>query len=114
MVYFEDNNSNAAEVDGIRFKTLMSKRVLQIPRSEPGAKTTLQFGIQITNNTENSHRFLLFFARPEFFQADKQKLQRFSPNVNGSYNPEVSDFKLLAPLESVSILLLGYFCSLGQ
>lgn len=110
MTYFESHANNTVEIDGIKFETVMSERVLQIPLKRPGTQTQLQFGIQITNNTETPHRFLLFFARPEFFKANKQKLPRFGPNINGSYNPQISDFKLLAPAESVSLLLEGYFC----
>jgi hypothetical protein len=105
----ESNNPNAIEVDGICFETLMPERVLRIPPKLSDAKTQVQFGIRITNNTETPQRFLLFFTRPEFFQANKQKLPRSGPNVNGSYNPQLSDFQLLMPGESLSLLLEGYF-----
>jgi hypothetical protein len=109
MTSSESNANKPVEIDGIQFETVMRERVIQIPPKLLGSKTQLQFGIQITNNTETSHCFLLFFARPEFLQANKQKLPRFGPNVNGSYNPQISDFQLLMPGESVSFLLEGYF-----
>lgn len=110
MTSFEPDNNNTLELNGIQFKTLISERVLQIPLKQPGKKTELQLGIQITNNTETPHCFLLFFGRPKFLQANKQNLTRFGPNVNGSYSPEKSDFKILAPGESASLLVEGYFC----
>jgi hypothetical protein len=109
MTSFESDANNTVEIDGIQFETVMRERVLQIPSKLLGSKTQLQFGIQISNNTETSHRFLLFFARPEFLQANKKKLPRFAPNVNGSYNPQISDFKLLMPGESVSLLYSNAF-----
>jgi hypothetical protein len=109
MSSFESNNDNTVQIDGIQFETVMPERVLRIPSKLPGAKTQVQFAIRITNNTETPQRFLLFFARPEFLQANKQKLPRFGPNVNGSYNPQLSDFQLVMPGESVSLLLKGYF-----
>ncbi|WP_017651335.1 hypothetical protein [Fortiea contorta] len=105
----ESNNSNTLEVDGIQFKTFMPKCILPIPPKLPNSKTQVHFGIHITNNTEISRRFLLFFARPEFLRANKQKLPRSGPNVNSSYNPQLSDFQLLMPGESGSLLLEGYF-----
>lgn len=86
MTSFESDNNNL-ELNGIIFKTLISERILQIPLKQPGTKTQLQLGIQITNNTEISHCFLLFFGRPKLLQANKQNLPRFGPNVNVSYNP---------------------------
>jgi hypothetical protein len=109
MSYFASNNNNTVQVDGIQFQTLMSERVLRIPPKLPGAKTQVKVGIQITNNTANPRNFLLWAMRPEFLQQDKQKVPRFGPNVNGSYNPQLSDFQLLMPGESLSFVLEGYF-----
>jgi len=109
MSSFKSNSNNTIQVDGIQFETVMPERVLRIPPKLSDAKTQIQFGIRITNNRETPQRFLLFFTRPEFFQANKQKLPRSGPNVNGSYNPQLSDFQLLMPGESLSLLLEGYF-----
>jgi hypothetical protein len=109
MTSFELNDSDVVEVDGIQFRTVMPERVIRIPSKQPGAKTQVKFGIRITNNTESSQQFLLFFVRPEFLKINHRKLQRFGPNVNGSYNPLLSDFRLLMPKESVTLLLEGYF-----
>ncbi len=87
----------------------MPEGVLRIPLKQPGVKTQVQFGVRITNNTSTPRCFLLFVARPEFLQANKQKVPRFGPNVNGSYNPQLSDFQLVIPQESVILMLEGYF-----
>ncbi|MDF5721915.1 MAG: hypothetical protein PUP91_15820 [Rhizonema sp. PD37] len=105
----ESNDCNTIEMNGIHFETLVPEHVLQTPPKQPGVKTRVHFGLRITNNTADSHRFLLFFARPEFLQASKQKILRFGPNVNGSYNPQLSDFQLVVPGESVTLSLSGYF-----
>jgi hypothetical protein len=109
MTSYESHDNNTVKVDGIKFEMVMPERVLKIPPKLSNAKTQLKFGIHITNNTESPQRFLLFFARPEFLQANEQKLSRFGPNVNGSYNPQLSDFQLLNPGESLFFLLEGYF-----
>jgi hypothetical protein len=67
MSSFKSNSNNTVEVDRIQFETVMPERVVQIPSKQPGAKTHVQFGIKITNNTANPRNFLLFTARPEFF-----------------------------------------------
>jgi hypothetical protein len=109
MTFFESSRNNIVEKDGIQFEAVISEGIYRIPPKQPGAKTQVQFGIRITNNTKIPCRFLLFFARPEFLQASKQKVPRFGPNVNGSYNPQLSDFHLVVPGESVTLLLEGYF-----
>ncbi|MBD2411150.1 hypothetical protein FACHB389_21820 [Nostoc calcicola FACHB-389] len=105
----ESNNPNPIEVDGICFETVIPERVLRIPPKQCDAKTQVQFGIRITNNTANPRNFLLFAARPEFLQQNKQKMPQFGPNANTSVSPELSDFKLLMPGESVTFLVEGYF-----
>jgi hypothetical protein len=109
MTSNESSNSNTIDVDDIKFETMMPERVVQIPPKLPEAKTQVQFGIRITNKTAIPHRFLLFSARPQFLKFNNQKVPRFGPNVNGSYNPLLSDFQLVMPGESVTLLLKGYF-----
>lgn len=96
-------------LDGIEFEMVMPKSVVLIPPKQPVAKTQVQFGIQIINNTADPRNFLLFTARPEFIQANKQKIPHSGPHVNTAASPELSDFKLLMPGESVTFLVEGYF-----
>ncbi|WP_228014579.1 hypothetical protein [Fortiea sp. LEGE XX443] len=96
-------------MDGICFETLILERVFQVPPKQTDAKTQVQFGIRIINQTATPHHFLIFFARPEFLQPNKQRVSRFVPNVNGSYNPLLSDLQLVMPGESINFLSAGYF-----
>lgn len=109
MSSFKSNSNNTVQVDGIQFETVMPERVLRIPPKQSDAKTQVQFGIRITNNTANPCNFLLFVARPEFLQANKEKMPQFGPNANTNASPELSDFKLLMPGENVTFLVEGYF-----
>ena len=109
MSSFKSNTNNTVQVDGIQFETVMPERVLRIPPKQSDAKTQVQFGIRITNNTAKYCNLLLFAARPEFLQVNKQKIPQFGPIANTSVSPELSDFKLLMPGESVTFLVEGYF-----
>lgn len=102
-------NNHLVQNDAICFETLMPECVIQIPPKKTGAKTQVQCGIRIINETATPHHFLLFFTRPEFLQPNKQEVSRFGPVVNGSHNPLLSDFQLLMPGESVNFLSAGYF-----
>ncbi|MBF2004905.1 MAG: hypothetical protein IGS49_05425 [Chlorogloeopsis fritschii C42_A2020_084] len=109
MISSESNNSNTVEVDGIQFETMMPERVVQIPPKLPDAKTQVQFGIRVTNNTATPHRFILFSARPQFLQANKQEVLPFRVNAYRTEPSELSDFQLIVPGESVDFWLEGYF-----
>ncbi len=109
MTSFELNDSDVLEVDGIQFRTVMPERVIRIPPKQEGAKTQVQFGIQITNQTANPRYFLLFAVRPQFRQANQQKVPESGPLANTAGSPESSDFKLLIPGESVTFLVEGCF-----
>ncbi|MFB2977299.1 hypothetical protein [Microseira sp. BLCC-F43] len=109
MTSGESNESNAVEVDGIEFKTVMPERIVQIPPNRPAAKTQVQFRIRITNNTANPRRFLLFSLLPDLLEINRKKIPRSGPNANVTNTPESSDFKLLMPGESELFLLQGYF-----
>ncbi|MDZ8259846.1 hypothetical protein [Nostoc sp. ChiQUE01b] len=109
MSSFKSNSNNTVQVDGIQFETVMPERVLRIPPKQSDAKTQVWFGIHITNNTAKPCNLLLFTARPEFLQVNKQKVPQFGPIANTSASPELSDFKLLMPRESVTFLVKGYF-----
>ena len=109
MTSFELNESDVLEVDGIQFRTVMPERVIRIPPKQEGAKTQVQFGIQITNQTDNPRYFLLFAVRPQFQQANQQKVPESGALSNTAGSPESSDFKLLMPRESVTFLVEGCF-----
>lgn len=102
MTYLESNNSNVVEVDGIRFETVVSERVLTIPEAKRGVYTPVQLGIRITNNTQTSFYFssYVYSMFPEMIAPDGQVMvtglhsERLNP-------PFESNFVLVNPGESV-------------
>ena len=73
----ELNESNAVEVTGIRFETVVSERVLTIPEAKRGVFTPVQLGIRIINNTETPFYFSSSFGSmfPELIAPDGQVMQ---------------------------------------
>ena len=63
MASFESNETNGIEVDGVRFETVVSQRVLTIPEAKRGVYTPLKVGIRITNNTQSFFTFHPMFIR---------------------------------------------------
>ncbi|MBE9145025.1 hypothetical protein [Planktothrix mougeotii] len=80
LISIESTDSNAVEVDGIRFEILMPQRELTIPAKIPGAHTPVQLGIEITNNTQILIRFPpfdpLFAVFIEIVGADGKPFQK--------------------------------------
>lgn len=109
IIDMNSDKTKFIEVNGIQFETIMPERRVIMPPNQPGAKSTVEFGIRITNKTEVPHRFSLFFIRPIFSCADKQRLPKLGPTVNGSYDPSLSDLQLLSPGESFYFQVEGYF-----
>lgn len=70
----ESNESNAVEVNGIRFETLGSERVLTIPDAKRGVYTPVELGIRITNNTQTPFYFssYVYSMFPEMIAPDGQ------------------------------------------
>lgn len=103
MTSSESNNSNAVEVDGIRFETVVSERVLTIPEAKRGVYTPVQLGIRISNNTQTPFYFssYVYSMFPEMIAPDGQVIvtglhsERLNP-------PFESDFVLVNPGESVT------------
>jgi hypothetical protein len=103
MTSFEENYSDAVEVDGIQFKTVVSQRVLIIPEAKRGVYNTVQLGIYITNNTQTSLYFssYVYSLFPELIAPDGQAMvtgmhsERFNPPIE-------SDYVLVNPGESVT------------
>ena len=98
----ESFDSNAVEVDGIRFETLVSERVLTIPANQPGVETPVKLGIRITNNTPTPLRFNFFNAlSPEIVAPHGQAVGR-SHASDLLLEPKESDFPLVMPKQSVT------------
>ena len=99
----ESNESNAVEVNGIRFETVVSERVLTIPEAKRGVYTLVELGIRVTNNTQIPFYFSYYFYSlfPELIAPDGQVMQtgisceRINPPIE-------SDYVLVVPGEAVT------------
>jgi len=96
-------------VNGIRFQTLVPEKTLPIPPLQPGADTSVKFGIRITNNTINSRRFLLFFLVPTFLGTEGQIIKSEGPAINKTNVPQEADFPLAKCGESLLFFVKGRF-----
>jgi hypothetical protein len=104
MASFELNEINAIEVDGVRFETVVSQRVLTIPEAKRGVYTPVQLGIRFTNNTHKSLYFSSnFYAMfPEMIAPDGQ-LMRTGISCE-RYNPPFEyDYVLIVPGKAVTL-----------
>ncbi|MEH2009439.1 hypothetical protein [Nostoc sp.] len=97
-------NSNAVEVDGIRFETLMPERILRLPRRKRDGFLPVQLGIKITNNTQEPLRFSCLSTTliPEIVGANGQILERSGGSDTVKFLKE-SDFPLAMPGECIEI-----------
>ncbi len=94
------------EVEGVRFETILPQQMIRIPKQ--GEETLVKFGVRVINGTKASQLFLFFFARP-MFSFDGQAVSRSGPNVNGSFNPDLDDFKSLMSGEEATLMMQGWF-----
>ncbi|MDZ8054229.1 MAG: hypothetical protein RMX68_016905 [Aulosira sp. ZfuVER01] len=103
MTYFEPNEINAVEVDNLRFETVVSEKVLTIPEAKHGVYTPVEFGIRITNNTQNVFYFStsVYSMFPEMIAPDSQLMLTglHSERLN---KPLASDYVLVVPGETVT------------
>ncbi|MDF5725023.1 MAG: hypothetical protein PUP91_32140 [Rhizonema sp. PD37] len=89
----ESNESNAVEVTGIRFETVVSQKVLTIPEAKRGVYTPVELGIRITNNTQRPFYFssYVYSMFPEMIAPDGQVMvtgldsERFNPPIESDY-----------------------------
>ncbi|MGB7710733.1 MAG: hypothetical protein WBL95_14555 [Microcoleus sp.] len=103
MTIGESSDNNAVEVDGIRFETILSNRMLSVPtkRTNQDDYTSVQLGFSITNNTSTPYYFSCFQFLPEIITSDGQ-------NINPGYQADgvglhdASDLHLTMPGKSVT------------
>jgi hypothetical protein len=91
----------------IHVEAIMPNRKINISRSID--EVTMNFGIRITNTSEQARLFLLFYAHPNFYRAGGEKIPTFGPNRNVTLRPEHSDFVWIEPGENVELWLSGKF-----
>lgn len=101
--------SNVVEVDGLRFETLLTQRVVIVPKKKLKSKNpSVKFGIRVTNLSPTPHRFIFFGLTPELQDADGQLIPK-SGGRNATKYPQEIDFMLAMPGESVTYFLEGKF-----
>lgn len=102
MTSEESFDSNAVEVDGICFETLVPERVFKLPQKKGNAGTSVQIGMNITNNTSTPLHFSGYCTLiPELLQPNGQ-VSKWGRNSNVLIEPLESDFPLVMPEESIS------------
>ena len=62
MALGESSDNNAVEVDGVRFETILSDRLLTVPIkiTKQDDRTSVVLGFSITNNTSTPYYFSCF------------------------------------------------------
>ncbi|MDJ1172550.1 hypothetical protein [Roseofilum capinflatum] len=118
------NENNFIEVDGIRFETLVPKRVLTLPKKNliqklsdlgkhllkpplhPSPGYPVEIGIRITNNSDRPLYFSFYFALfPEIIKAKDGTRVPFNIGWFRPVEPLKSDFLLALPGESINFFL---------
>lgn len=101
------SDSNAVEVDGIRFEIIVPERVWIIPDNQPDAATKVRIGIRITNQTQTSRRFSRFFTLvPELMGPNGEALE-LDGGGDSVFPPKESDYPIVMPGHSVTFFLEG-------
>lgn len=125
----ESVESNFTEVDGIRFETLVPKRVLVLPKRDliekmsyikrhlftssghPSPGYPVQIGIRITNNSDRPLNFKFHLELfPEFFKEKNGEPIEFEGGWFHLDMPLESHFRLTMPGESTSFFLDAKIC----
>ncbi|MDF5723799.1 MAG: hypothetical protein PUP91_25720 [Rhizonema sp. PD37] len=99
----KSNHSNAVEVDGIRFETLVPEQVVHVQKYEE--ETPVQFGVRITNQASTPYRFELQRFLPELSDPHGRLMKINGVNRNTSTEAEESDIPLIMPGESLEFLM---------
>ena len=109
LISFESTDSNAIEVDGLRFETVVPNQTLSIPEHRPDAQTTWRFGVRVTNNSSVPKRVSKYSLTPQFRGLDgevifpQQGVQIHLVSINSSGLP------LVLPGESFTLFWEGTF-----
>ncbi|MUG93752.1 hypothetical protein F7734_15535 [Scytonema sp. UIC 10036] len=106
MTSSESNSSNAIEVDGIRFETLVPEQTVYLPKY--GEETPIQFGVRITNQTSTPYRFDLPHVLPEMLDPQGHTMQ-MDLNKNATREVEEFDIPLIIPGKSLDFLMNAKF-----
>ena len=96
--------NSAVEVNGVRFETVVAKKVLTIPTKQVGAITPVEFGLRVTNLSSVPYGFFYEELVPELQNREGQELRRDGGIARGPLYTE-ADFQQLMPGESFTHLL---------
>lgn len=96
--------NSAVEVNGVRFETVVPKKVLTIPTKQVGAITPIEFGLRVTNLSSVPYGFFYERLVPELQNREGQELRRDGGIARASQYTE-ADFQQLMPGESFTHLL---------
>ncbi|MDF5725878.1 MAG: hypothetical protein PUP91_36620 [Rhizonema sp. PD37] len=99
----ESYHSNAVEVDGLFFETLVPERVVHVHKYEK--ETPVQFGFRITNQASTPYRFELQRFLPELSDPHRRLIKINGINRNTSTQAEESDIPLIIPGDSLEFLM---------
>lgn len=102
------NESNAIEVNGIRFETVINDRTVVMPPYEPRAEVRVGCGIRLTNMAETAQSMWLFSMHPEFRDATNQLVPGSMVGADRRVAPSLSNLKILQPGESA--LFVTHLC----
>jgi hypothetical protein len=96
-----------SKTSGVHFEAIMPNCAIVIP--DKANRMNVEFGVRITNRSERTRQFLLFFVRPSFCSLDGQEIPSFGPNTNRVRQPETSDFAWIEPGECLDFWSEGRF-----
>ncbi|MDY6782420.1 MAG: hypothetical protein SW833_07695 [Cyanobacteriota bacterium] len=98
-------NSQAVEVEGICFETIVPQTTWRIPENEPDASTPIELGMKITNNSSTPYRFTRFALSADLMRLDRQAVE-IGTLVNLGKDWD-TDHPLVEPGNSETFLLEG-------
>ncbi len=105
MTIEESSDNNAVEVDGVRFKTILSNPVLSVPvkKANSNGYISVELGMRITNTTPSPLYFSGYTTLiPELLEPGGQ-IREWGRNSNVLIAPSESNFLLAMPGESVTL-----------
>jgi len=103
----QQTDNNTTEKDGIQFEILVPKQKLTIPANKSKALTTVQFGLRITNKTQNTFQFFRMDTLTlDLIGSDGEQLLWIAQR-RGSRPPTPAESPFLKPGESVVFFLNG-------
>jgi hypothetical protein len=104
MTLGASSDNNAVEVDGVRFKTILSNPVLSIPvkKANSNGYTSVELGMKITNATPNPLYFSGYTTLIPKLLEPGGKIKEWGRNSNILITPSESNYLLAMPGESVT------------